>query len=139
MDEQELTMKPSEILDKAADILDRDGWMQGAYFKEPPLLPLGTPEAEMRAESVKANREAPCCQAGAICRAATGYAWARNLGAAIGGLALVAQADDYMSRYVLREFGWPSTIVWNDREGRSKLEVQAALRGAAADARADGN
>jgi hypothetical protein len=31
-------VKPSEILDTAADIVLRDGWWQGAYYRKPHLV-----------------------------------------------------------------------------------------------------
>lgn len=127
-------MKASEALDKAADILLRDGWHQGHFFKYKPgsVSPMTDPE----------NKTAPCCQDGAIARAIWGYAFVSHL--ALGREETVAEANlarsaqGFMSKYVYAHHGQTSPIHWNDQVGRKKKEVVAALRGAAELARAEG-
>lgn len=130
-------MKPSEILDKAADIIVRDGWWQGAYYKEPSTdLPAGE---IWRWADDEARRTAPCCQAGAISRAAFGVAWADTLAQVdhVQGGAY-SRADGYMRRYAHKTFGDTSPIAWNDEPERTAEEVVEALRGAAELAREAG-
>ncbi len=132
-------MKPSEILESAANIVLRDGWWQGMYYREP--------DGFDREASKEASRSAPCCQDGAISRAAIGYAWVdhyylpyetrlANVGARRG-------ARTYMNEYVRRVYhtgdGLRGTaITWNDEDGTTAEMVVEALRGAAADARQAG-
>ena len=135
-------MKPSDVLESAANIILRDGWWQGSYFKIPPvtgggdLAGLGFTES-YKASEEEANRSAPCCQDGAISRAATGWAWP-NGKAAFESCASAAQAAKWMRRYTEANFEERSPIAWNDAHGRTKEDVVAALRGAAEMAREAG-
>lgn len=127
-------MKPSEILDSAANIILRDGWAQGAYFKEEACFGIHAQQT--------ANKTAPCCQDGAISRATWGWAW-------MGGNPNVhrertpettrarARANRFMKEYI-RSTGWTddsyvgvSAIAWNDHPGRTREEVVEAFRRAA--------
>lgn len=140
-------MKPSEILDNAANILLRDGWHQGMYYEE--VNYTGGTAEDYQAASKAANQTAPCCQAGAITRAAFGYAWVGfpkpNELATLHDRrerdAAVAKANGYM-RDLVFSLGegeeYTSTVAWNDAPGRTKDEVVAALRAAAERARAAG-
>ncbi len=120
-------MKPSEILDQAANTLLRDGWYQGEYYKDD-----GTSAA---------NRSGPCCQEGAISRAAFGYAYVDYLNSVRDQSEALRKAQDDASRY-MRNFvcqdGHRSSIDFNDAPGRTREEVVNALRGAAAYARLAG-
>ena len=136
-------MKPSEVLDGAANILLRDGWLQGAYYASPSLAGGDRSEEEyerLRLVDLEANRSAPCCQAGAISRAAYGYAWlVADAGPpTLGASEARSKADFYMSQHLKRALGVNSPICWNDDSGRTVDEVVAALRGAAESARAAG-
>ncbi|MER5966676.1 tRNA(His) guanylyltransferase Thg1 family protein [Streptomyces sp. NPDC002057] len=85
------------------------------------------------------NRTAPCCQAGAISRAAFGVAW-RDSGIATAADSQVlafGKAGHYMLRYV-QQTSDATSIEWNDRPERTASDVVAALRGAADDAREAG-
>jgi len=122
-------MKPSEILDAAANIVLRDGWHQGTYFAVEPEDPQDVQDEK--------NRTAPCCQAGAISRAAYGMAWVtypRTTDIDLQRLGAHAKAGHYMGQYIRRVHG-ATPIEWNDRPERTAGEVVAALRGAADDAR----
>jgi hypothetical protein len=120
-------VKASEVLDSAANIILRDGWNQDSYFK------LGGDEDE-------SNKSGPCCQAGAISRAAFGYAWVNHGGVSYKFELHEARrkADYYMARYLLHTRGESSPICWNDDPERTAEEVVAALRGAAELAREAG-
>lgn len=124
-------MKPSEILDKAADIIVRDGWHQGSYFETDPNA-----TAEEDAELAKT---APCCQDGAILRAVYGTAWPTTWqhGESDPKKEKMA-ADEYMIGYVKKAYGVGSPIAWNDRSTTTKDDVVTALRGAANNAREAG-
>lgn len=126
---QEIPLKPSEVLDNAANIILRDGWHASDYYKAPLDC---TPE-----EDRELAKTAPCCQAGAIVRATTGSAWSAGP-TPPEVAALQAGADEYMRKYILRVHGVRRPIAWNDQAGRTKEEVVAALRGAAEDARRAG-
>lgn len=129
-------MKPSEILDKAAEIIERDGWIQGKYYQ----TDRHNPKSDQAA-----NEHGPCCQAGAISRAAYGTAWASYAERADNREAQEAssRADRYMRLYLVREGKavgeHASPIEWNDRPNRTADEVTAALRGAAEMARTNGD
>ncbi|MFF5973693.1 hypothetical protein ACFY7C_19410 [Streptomyces sp. NPDC012769] len=124
-------MKPSEILDAAANIVLRDGWHQGAYFSVEPDDP-----ADIDADK---NRTAPCCQAGAICRAAFGVAWMSvHTDTPTPGVTAYLTATSYMDRYVRRVHRQSSSIYWNDLPTTTKDDIVNALRGAADDAREAG-
>jgi hypothetical protein len=129
--------KPSEILDSAAEIIERDGWYQGKYFKyddESPKLDVAKEE----------NRTAPCCQAGAISRAVWGVAWrVRNSFPAEGDVErweAHQKAEDYTRRMTrtLTDHVEGSPIAYNDHPDRTARDVTDMLRGAAALARAAG-
>src|SRR5688500_1996049 len=120
-------MKPSEVLDAAANIVIRDGWNQGTYYR--------TENPEWNEEEAKS---APCCQAGAVNRAALGYAWGPMGAIDQRGLEARDKADSYMREYVSSELGQGSPIAWNDCPTTTADDVIAALRGAAARAREAG-
>ena len=134
-------MLPSEILDNAANILLRDGWWQGTYYKEPDLV-VDTDE-DMLAISRTADQTAPCCQEGAINRAAIGYAWfssERRRTASQEDTRARDEAVRWMRRYVEEQSAgtWRSPVAWNDESDRTVDEVVEALRGAAELARNHG-
>lgn len=120
-------MKASDVLDKAADIIIRDGWCQGEYYKS---------SMSMDDEVDALVKHAPCCQAGAIYRAIWGKAWAAT------HIVGIPEADrvtlDEASHYMKVHLRVDSPIAWNDAEGRTAGEVIAALRAAAELARRDG-
>jgi hypothetical protein len=96
----------ADLLDGAADILERDGWCQGVYASDPV--------------------DGPCCALGAIRRAATGTAfpaWNDDW-----------DAITHAGRALASMTGFVPT--WNDTHGRQAAEVTAALRAAAEKARA---
>ncbi|WP_432112824.1 DUF6197 family protein [Streptomyces sp. S1] len=124
-------MKPSEILDAAANIILRDGWHQGTYFAFEPHDPREVCEEK--------NRTAPCCQAGAISRAAFGVALREGgLKEATDARVLAfSRASHYMLWHVQQTYN-VTPIEWNDRPTTTKDDIVTALRGAADDARRAG-
>lgn len=125
-------MKPSEILDSAANILLRDGWWQGSFYKN----------AENPDDDPEANKSAPCCQDGAIRRALFGLAYQPYRFIAEEEPLFLAQrrADYFMTQSVkaLDPLHEPNPILWNDTPGRTREEVVEAFRGAAELAREAG-
>lgn len=101
-------MTPSEILLKAADLIEQKGWTQGAYARS----------GEFEVSSL--HREATCyCTIGAII-CATGEARMLGRGVVDGTKArLFAMIGDH------------DIVSWNDTPGRTKEEVVEALRRAA--------
>lgn len=130
-------MKASEVLDKAADIVVRDGWIQGQYYREADLVGVGDDDGYLERDA-EAKKSAPCCQAGAVCRALFGVAW-RPYGMGDYNAQLArGRAEFFMQRYVKDVFGADSAIEWNDRATTTAEDVTAALRGAAELAREAG-
>lgn len=130
-------MKISDTLSKAADILERDGWLQGAYYKEPEVV-YAYPELDPAADE-EARRTAPCCQRGAISRAVFGSAYVVSAyGSPVGYGSDFYAAFRYFDEYMMYERGVEGTVAWNDAPGRTKGEVVEALRGAAGKARGEG-
>lgn len=110
-------MKTSEVLDKAADVIERNGWFQGGFI-------------DLSAEKPKG--EEPCCVLGALSIAEHGDPMKSGSGRVeavlIDRLDLdVDEADeDYPLGY------------WNDEPGRTAEEVVRELRAAAASEREAG-
>lgn len=129
------TVKPSEILESAAKVIERDGWHQGSYFKRSNEEDLFAPAAPGE------NESAPCCQAGAISRAVFGVAWAgpQRLVEPLQ-LGAVVTAMDYARQTVsgITDGREGSPIAWNDEADRTKEDVVAMLRTAAEKAREAG-
>lgn len=110
-------MKPSEVLAKAADLIEPEGaWTQGA---------LGRDENE---DDIEESHElAVCwCAIGALCEA-SGDRYASELRARVEAL---IEAPDGRGTYPLAR--------WNDTPGRTQSEVVAALRSASDLARSEG-
>lgn len=131
-------MKPSEILDTAANIIIRDGWNQGVYYKTVSYSPNDDAYPDLDDE---ANRTAPCCQAGAISRAIFGKAWTSfsTHPDPSSAWTVKASADNYANRYIrLRHKGVKGAIEFNDLPTTTADDVVAALRGAAQLAREGG-
>lgn len=135
-------MKPSEVLDKAADIIERDGWIQGAYYRE---VDRGADLSTWNLDDDDANRTAPCCQAGGVARAVCGWAWPGGHGGGKRrrtpeGSVLIHKATGYMNRYVAALTGDDAMtgVSYNDAPGRTAGEMTTALRAAAGQARAAG-
>lgn len=108
-------MKPSEILDKAADLIEPEGaWTQGTYGRDSDGKP------------VELIADAKClCTIGAML-AADGRDDFRGW-------------PDHLASNCLRSAAEAGSItIWNDDEDRTQAEVVAALRQAAELARKDG-
>ena len=135
-------VKASELLDKAAQIVETDGWYQGEFYR--PVKYEGEFETEYQEKDEAARKSAPCCQSGAISRAATGFAWLsfrerREFPENV--IQAGRRAEGFMNEYVqeVLRFGAGSAVSWNDQPERTADEVAAALRGAAGMARAAGD
>lgn len=105
-------LKISEILDKAADLIEPKGaWTQGESARDD------------QAVGLMADNPTACsfCMYGAIVRASGGY----------------LEGNEVCSR-AIRFLGVPSLINWNDRPNRTQAEVVAKLREAAQKAREQG-
>lgn len=114
-------MKTSELLDKAADVIERNGWTNHEWFTSAPG---------------KRQYESPVDAWGAI-NVARGYAPDNPLSGSVDAaraLALHVGLADTGDRL------WPSWELgaWNDAPGRTAEEVVRALRTAAASERGAG-
>lgn len=123
-------MKPSEALDKAVEVIERDGWTQNVYYLEPQLT-LDDYEENIRRDE-EAKRSAPCCQQGAIVRALTGT-WKSINEMSKPDREIIRATSAYC-----RQLTDAHPIEWNDAEGRTKEEVVEMLKAAQALAEADG-
>lgn len=139
-------MLPSEILDNAANIILRDGWHQGTYYKEPVLVTDSDEDETLREAGEVADKTAPCCQEGAINRATIGYAWLSSERRRTASHE-DTRARDEAVRWMRRHLNATSSIdgdqvrsavSWNDHPDRTVEEVVEALRGAAELARSRG-
>lgn len=123
------TVKPSEALDKAVEIIERDGWNQGEYYRTP--RPVEDYEENTRLDE-EAKRSAPCCQRGAIIRALTGT-WKTITEMSHADAETVLRAHGYC-----RQLTGYHPIEWNDAPDRTKEEVVDMLKRAAELAREAG-
>lgn len=119
-------MKASEILDGAATIIETNGWYQGHFYDEEkygPFTKFARPFWQ-----VILNEGAPCCAEGAL------YAAAPN------NVTSINSARLRLENLVLGDRWQGSRDIpsWNDAEERTKEEVLAKLREAAAIARGEG-
>lgn len=100
-----------DVLDRAADIIERNGWWQNFYCDLGSSLP---------------KRDCAVCARGAINLAANGRTPDRL--SKVGEAALQA-----LERYLGISGEYPDSVAdWNDHPGRTAEEVVAALRGTAA-------
>lgn len=101
----------ADVLDGAADIIERNGWWRQYYYDPGSQLPM---------------RDCAVCARGAINLAANGKN--PNRLSDVGQDALRA-----LERYLGISGEYPHSVAdWNDKPGRTAEEVIAALRGAAA-------
>ena len=106
---------PAEVLDAAADRIERDGWYRGDFFADPPPFFNVDDIARILIATPK-----PCCVSGALI-AETGY--------------YETSFDSAAETLLMQHLGlrWIDELPrWNDAPGRTKEEVVAALRAAAA-------
>ena len=108
---------PAEVLDAAADRIERDGWHQGDFFPDTPSY-FGIDDI---ARILNATPK-PCCVSGALIAEAGGsdLSTAETLLMQYLGLRWVGELPD-----------------WNDNPSRTKEEVVGALRAAAAKERGE--
>lgn len=112
------TLKPSEVLSRAADLIEPEGaWCQRAFARTATAQPITyTDYPHCRGEVVSR------CINGAICEASP-------------DLATASKAQRYTARAVDVSAWLPG---WNDTPGRTQTEVVSALRKAADLARSAG-
>lgn len=115
-----MTRKPTptaiaDVLDKAADIIDRNGWHQGDLY-DGHQADVGVPVSECRV-----------CAIGAINTAISGQATADLAGY---DLLLAGLAETCIDEVL--DQGWWTVPEWNDAAGRTQDDVTTALRNAAA-------
>ena len=108
-------MKTSEILAKAADLIEQRGWSQGWYCDDAGSL----------------------CATGAILAAAGIEPEARESANLWATFDDAKWADADRAWRVVDDVVNAHTPAWNDARGRTAAEVVAALRGAAEAARAE--
>lgn len=99
---------PQALLERAADLLDERGWHQGDYIGPDGCL----------------------CALGAIYTAVCGQVPDLDDPLRGYGNTMVTTAESRAAAELPP--GWPSLSLWNDEPGRTKTEVQALLRRAAA-------
>lgn len=108
-----MSAEGDKILSDAIEILERDGWHQGGYYK-------GDDIALVDDEAV---RTAPVCAMGAINRAAFGEANEENQ-----ENARWHEASTRLSNVVESMTGHRVVPRWNDEKGRTKEDVLLAFK-----------
>jgi len=103
----------ADVLDRAADRIERDGWWQGGYYQGSAEEIATTP---LRIALRVTSR--PCCAIAAVMAEAP----SRHM-------------SHLAERALERFLGVPLVTVWNDAPERTQAEVVAAIRGAAAQER----
>jgi hypothetical protein len=123
-------LKPSEVLDRAADLIEPEGaWTQFIAAAEAPLADPDDVPTDEDGDIIEPDETAPEMR----CWCATGAIWkAANLGP-FPAAPMAEAATDFVRQVV----GY-SVTSWNDAPERTQAEVVAALRKAADLARADG-
>lgn len=104
---------PADVLEAAADLIERDGLYKGGYWR-------GWPDREYAPGT-------PCCALGAIAVVSD----LRTQAACVHPASDVLR--DYINRGRLRE---QALVTWSDARGRTAVKVAAAMRAAAQDWRA---
>ena len=107
--------KVADLLDRAADHIDRVGWTQGDWCEEKPGLQ---------------PKDCPVCAGGALTVAAYGDPFSTGGHCKPDQFALRVAAVTALIRHIC-----DGLIDWNDAEGRTKGEVVGAMRAAAAEQR----
>ncbi|MCX4444772.1 DUF6197 family protein [Streptomyces albidoflavus] len=103
----------ADVLDRAADHIDRVGWIQGGWYTV-------TAEAE--------PKDSPMDADSALMVAAGGTPIA-----ALVSLTRAQTAVYYLAKAAMRHYtGYVGLVQWNDMSGRTKDEVTAVMRAAAA-------
>ncbi|MEL7994248.1 hypothetical protein AAG656_28510 [Streptomyces albidoflavus] len=105
----------ADLLDRAADHIDRVGWTQGDWHEETPGLQ---------------PKDSPACADGALAVAAYGDPFGAGGHREPDRFALHSAAVTALIRHI-----GAGLIDWNDAEGRTKGEVVGAMRAAAAEQR----
>ncbi|PRH79362.1 hypothetical protein C6N75_09770 [Streptomyces solincola] len=122
-------MTPKDILLKAAEIIQRDGWHQGSLFKVPEFTTVRRLSGRLAATHA-AGRTAPVCAMGALCRATFGTAYADDI-----HVWPPALMDTYRDAVLAleREVSAPGNSVahWNDQRERTAEDVILAFKRAA--------
>ncbi|MFC5946395.1 DUF6197 family protein [Micromonospora harpali] len=132
-------MNTAEILAKAADVIEKQGWAQRSFF-ERATGHEGLPDLSIDA------RTCPVCARGGI-SVAVGQLPTFGGGAyveadAIADWEVVATAEKVFADYLAAREGWPADRTmrpdieyWNDTSERTAEEVVAALRDCASHVR----
>jgi len=107
-----MSAETAAILDKAADVIERNGWYQGSYFNE---------------VAGRAPADCPVCTYGAIHIAAFGEP------TPVLETEESAMGEANRAVNVLRKYLGITSVgaVWNDASDRTAEQVITALRGAA--------
>ena len=105
----------ADLLDRAADHIDRVGWTQGDWHEETPGLQ---------------PKDSPVCADGALAVAAYGDPFGAGGHREPDRFALHSAAVTALIRHI-----GAGLIDWNDAEGRTKDQVVGAMRAAAAEQR----
>lgn len=115
---------PQDVLREAAEILQRDGWHQGSFYKEPLS---GGVNADL-----EASREAPVCSLGAINRAVYGYAYDGK--SHVGYQALDAAKSNltyWAEKLLMAQIDGHPVPHWNDAPERTVEDVILTFKRAA--------
>lgn len=110
-----MSTETADILDEAANVIERNGWIQGDYVNQRQI------------EDGKGPGDCACCARGAINTAAGGSPYNDYLLVAI-------EASNAVETWLTNSGAIGETlslVEWNDKDGRTADDVITALRGAA--------
>lgn len=123
---------PQEVLAKGIEILERDGWHQGALYRSPepgpvpPHLSEGKVDAhrevirEYYEADIRAAKTAPVCGVGAVYRAVYGTCKSSQMEVSDKSMELFEQAMKLLNRQMPEGGGIPA---WNDDPARTVEDV----------------
>lgn len=122
-------MDARELLGKALEIIERDGWHQGQYFDdreaEDAYYENRISYGELKQLMEELARTAPVCSLGALARAQTGKASLRLRGDLVDAKKLLKEQIPER---------WANIAAWNDDKNTTLEDVKLAFKKAIEDA-----
>ncbi len=131
---------PQEVLEKGIEILERDGWHQGALYRTPEPGRLGPHRPEVKVDAhreavreyheadIVAAETAPVCAMGAVYRAVYGTCKSSRMKSSVKSLKLFEGAMKLLNRSLPEGGNMPA---WNDDPARTAEDVILAFKVAA--------
>lgn len=130
-------MTPQELLGKAVEVIERDGWHQGSMYENSDETWPGGAEVEKRiARHQELGRTAPVCAMGAVYRAAVGTAYTAGVTGSPKTMNLIRQSFELLGQAIVAQAGpdhrFYGIAGYNDDDRTTKEDVILAMKTAAA-------